>query len=261
MEKTYDNQGVSLWHGDCLQVMAAALEQGSVDMIFADPPYRLSNDGITCHSGKMVSVNKGDWDRSQGLEQDLQFHLAWIGACRSLLRPGGTLWISGTYHSIYTCGYALLHEGYKILNDICWYKPNAAPNLSCRYFTASHEMLLWAKAQRDASHTFNYELLKTHDWGDDRYKREGRQMRSVWEIPTPGRAEKTCGRHPAQKPLALLRRIIEASTRAGDLILDPFMGSATTGLAARELGRRCIGIELEREFIDLAIRRLEGAAT
>lgn len=259
MDKIYERPGVALWQGDCVQGMAE-LEQGSVDMIFADPPYRLSNDGITCSGGRMVSVNKGDWDRSQGLDADLQFHLSWISACRSLLRPGGTLWISGTYHSIYTCGYALLHEGFKILNDICWYKPNAPPNLSCRYFTASHEMLLWARADHKVPHTFNYELLKNHDWGDDRYKREGRQMRSVWEIPAPPPAEKTCGRHPAQKPLALLRRIIAASTHEGDLILDPFAGSATTGLAALELRRRFIGIELERDFIDLSIRRFEETA-
>ena len=129
-------------------------------MIFADPPYMLSNGGITCQAGKVVCVNKGKWDESKGLDEDFEFHVKWINACKRVLKPNGTIWISGTYHSIYACGFALQKEGFKILNDICWFKPNASPNMTCKYFTASHETLLWAKKDSKAKHTFNYETMK-----------------------------------------------------------------------------------------------------
>ena len=149
----------ALVHADCLRILPE-LPDESVDMIFADPPYNLSNDGFTCHSGKAVSVNKGEWDRSEGFERDFQFHRNWIRACRRVLTANGTIWISGTYHSIYACGYALELEGYHLLNDIAWFKPNASPNLSCRYFAASHETLIWARKDKGGKHTFNYEVLK-----------------------------------------------------------------------------------------------------
>lgn len=253
----YAQEGIELYLADCIRCMDE-LPAGSVDLVFADPPYNLSNGGFTCHGGRRAPVHKGDWDVSRGAEEDFAFHRAWIDACRRLLSDDGTIWISGTYHSIYACGYALQVAGFHILNDICWFKPNAPPNLSGRYFTASHETLIWARKSAGAKHTFNYEAMKSGDWHEeDKLKREGRQMRSVWSIPAPRPAEKAQGRHPTQKPLLLLRRIISSCTREGDCVLDPFTGSSTTGLAAVSLGRRFVGIDCEQEYLDLSIRRFE----
>lgn len=234
-------------------------DDDTVDLVFADPPYNLSNDGFTCQSGRAVSVNKGDWDRSRGVERDFAFHREWIAACRRVLKPHGTIWISGTYHSIYACGFALQLEGFHLLNDVAWLKPNASPNLSCRYFTASHETLVWARKQRKARHTFNYELMKDGDFPQDKLKAPGKQMRTVWSIPTPGKNEKEFGRHPTQKPLALLERIIAACTDADALVLDPFMGSGTTGVAALRHGRGFIGIERDEQYFAVARARIEAA--
>lgn len=256
MKKYYDRNCVKLFLGDCVDILNRATEC-SVDMIFADPPYFLSNGGITCKSGKIVSVNKGDWDVSGGILKDFEFHKRWIEACYRVLKPNGTIWISGTYHSIYACGFALQILGFKILNDICWFKPNASPNMSCRYFTASHETLIWAKKDAKSKHVFNYELMKNGDWGEDCLKVKNKQMRSVWAIGTPKRAEKIFGKHPTQKPLSLLKRIILSSTKEGDIVLDPFTGSSTTGVAALETGRNFIGIDLKNEFLDLSIKRIE----
>ena len=173
-----------LYHGDSLRILAQ-LPENSVDMIFADPPYNLSNGGFTVHAGRMVSVNKGIWDISRGFEYDYAFHYRWLEACRRVLKPEGTLWVSGTYHSIYQCGHALQSLDYHILNDISWFKPNASPNLSCRFFTASHETLIWARKERRAKHTFNYDLMKEGSWPEDQLKRPGLQMRSVWAMGTP----------------------------------------------------------------------------
>ena len=251
----YDRDGFKLYLGNCLDILKEIPEE--IDMIFADPPYNLSNNGFTCHSGKRASVNKGEWDVSKGIEEDFTFHLRWIKACKKVLKPNGTIWISGTYHSIYACGYALQVLGYKMLNDIAWYKPNAAPNLSCRYFTASHETLLWAIKDPEAKHTFNYNLMKEGDWSEDSIKKPKTQMRSVWAISTPKPEEKKYGKHPTQKPELLLKRIILASTNEGDLILDPFTGSSTTGLMAYKHRRKFIGIDNEKEYLDLSIRRFE----
>lgn len=245
-----------LYQGDCLEVLEK-LPAESVDLVFADPPYNLSNDGFTCQNGKMVSVNKAEWDKSKGFEGDAAFHEAWILACRRVMKPNASLWISGTYHSIYTCGHLLQRHGFKILNDIVWFKPNASPNLSCRYFTASHETLLWTRLGEQAKHVFNYEAMKNGEFPEDSLKRPERQMRSVWSIPTAPRSEKTHGAHPTQKPLRLLERIIEASSNAGDLVLDPFVGSGTTGVAALRLGRRFWGIDMSREYLSLAQSRME----
>jgi len=244
-----------IYLGNCLEIMED-LPPESIDMIFADPPYNLSNDGFTCHAGRAVSVNKGEWDRSRGTEEDFLFHKEWISACRRLLRPDGTIWISGTYHSIYKCGFALQLLGFHILNDICWFKPNASPNLSCRYFTASHETLIWARKSVKARHIFNYRLMKEGDFPEDRLKAPGKQMRSVWAITAPRRREKRYGKHPTQKPEALLKRIVLASTNEGNLILDPFMGSGTTGVISVRHKRYFIGIEKEPQFYEIASKRL-----
>ena len=251
----YERDNFKLYLGNCLEILKEIQEK--VDMIFADPPYNLSNNGFTCQSGKRASVNKGEWDVSRGIEEDFNFHLQWIKACKKVLKPNGTIWISGTYHSIYACGYALQILGYKILNDIAWFKPNAPPNLSCRYFTASHETLIWAIKDPEAKHTFNYKLMKEGDWPEDFIKKEKSQMRSVWAIPAPKPEEKKYGKHPTQKPFLLLKRIILASTNEGDLILDPFTGSSTTGLVAYKYNRRFIGIDSKKEYLDLSIKRFE----
>ena len=246
-----------LYHDDCLKILEE-IPENTFDMIFADPPYMLSNGGITCQNGQVVSVNKGKWDKSQGFEQDFEFHKKWLSACKRVLKENGTLWISGTYHSIYSCGFAMQLLGYHILNDISWFKPNASPNMCCRYFTASHETLIWARKDKKTKHTFNYELMKNGDFSSDFIKKPNTQMRSVWAIGTPKKSEKTFGKHPTQKPLDLLERIILASTNEGDLILDPFMGSATTGVAALKHNRKFVGIEKEKEFVELAEKRLNN---
>jgi len=253
----YKQENFVLYLGDCLQILKQCPEN-RFDMIFADPPYRLSNGGFTCHAGKRVSVNKGKWDESKGIKEDFDFHLKWIKACKRVLKPSGTIWISGTYHSIYACGFALQIAGFKILNDIAWYKPNASPNLSCRYFTASHETLIWARKSQRGKHTFNYESMKNGNWhNEDILKKPGKQMRSVWAIGTPKAIEKKFGKHPTQKPIDLLKRIILASTKEDDLILDPFAGSSTTGLVAYIYGRRFVGIDSEKKYLDLSIKRFE----
>ena len=225
------DQNFALYNGDSLEILAK-FKPNTFDMIFADPPYNLSNGGFTVHAGKRVSVNKGKWDKSKGFKDDYDFHYKWLKACKRVLKPGGTIWVSGTYHSIYQCGYAIQSLGFHVLNDISWFKPNASPNLSCRFFTASHETLIWARKDKKGKHRFNYDLMKNGDWAEDFIKKPNLQMRSVWAIRPPKKDEKKFGKHPTQKPIDLLVRIILASTGEGDLILDPFTGSSTTGLAA-----------------------------
>lgn len=243
-----------LYHGDSLNILSQ-LPENSIDMIFADPPYNLSNGGFTVHAGRMVSVNKGAWDKSKGFNDDYDFHYRWLEACKRVLKPGGTLWVSGTYHSIYQCGYALQALNYHILNDVSWFKPNASPNLSCRFFTASHETIIWARKDKKAKHTFNYDLMKGGDWPEDQMKKPGLQMRSVWSIGTPKPAEKKFGKHPTQKPLDLLKRIVLSSTNKGDVILDPFTGSSTTGIASVLNNRKFIGIDMEKDYLELSKKR------
>ena len=250
----FEKPGFKLYQENCLTLLSR-FPQNSVDMIFADPPYNLSNGGITVHAGRMVSVNKGSWDKSKGFKDDYEFHYKWMEACRRVLKPHGTLWVSGTYHSIYQCGHALQALGYHILNDIAWFKPNASPNLSCRYFTASHETLIWARKERKAKHTFNYDSMKNGNWPEDQLKKPGLQMRSVWAMGTPKPIEKKFGKHPTQKPEDLLKRIVLASTNKNDLVIDPFTGSSTTGIAAYLYGRKFIGIDTEPRFLELSIKR------
>ena len=240
-----------LYRGDILEIAPLLGLEGKVDVIFADPPYFLSNDGITCHAGKMVSVNKGDWDRLDGVDQMHDFNRRWLSACQQLLTPDGTIWVSGTRHVIFSVGFAMQQLGFKLLNDIVWQKPNPPPNLSCRYFTHSSELVIWAARGVKSKHRFNYQLMKE--------KAGGKQMKSVWSIQAPRKKEKGFGRHPTQKPMALLRRILLASSQEGDLVLDPFSGSGTTGLAARELDRRYVGIEMEEEYLELSRKRYQGA--
>jgi len=244
-------RGLYLYQANCLELLdliAQKHPQGCFDMIFADPPYFLSNGGITCQNGRMVSVNKGAWDKSQGIEITHEFNLEWLRRCQRVLKPNGTIWVSGTMHSTYSVGFAMQQLGFKILNDIIWEKPNPPPNLACRYFTHATETVLWAAKSMTSKHCFNYALMKTENGG--------KQMKSVWRIKPPAASEKIFGKHPTQKPIELLKRCIEASTNEGDFVLDPFSGSGTTGVAALELKRRFCGIESEPEFISLAVKRL-----
>jgi len=242
-----NNEHYTLILGDCIKELKK-IEEKSIDMIFADPPYKLSNDGITCKNGQMVSVNKGEWDRSLGFKEDHKFNKRWIKACDRVLKDNGTMWISGTYHIIHSIAYILQELGYYIINEISWYKPNAAPNMGCRCFTASHETLLWVKKSKKAKHTFNYELMKSLNGG--------KQMRTLWEIPTTPKREKIFGNHPTQKPEQLIYRCIISSTNVGDLILDPFSGSGTTGVVAVKNNRKFIGIDISEEYIELSAKRL-----
>jgi site-specific DNA-methyltransferase (adenine-specific) len=247
----------ALYHGDCLEELKR-FPENYFDMIFADPPYFLSSGSFSCQNGKMVNVKKGDWDLSKGFQDDFNFHLNWIKECRRVLKPNGTIWISGTYHSIYQCGFILQNTKYHILNDISWFKPNAAPNLSCRFFTASHETLIWARKEKKAKHTFNYQEMKNGDWSEDEFKKPYLQMRSVWSMGTPKKEEKQFGKHPTQKPLDLLKRIILASTKEGDIVLDPFTGSSTTGVAANLHKRKFVGIDSDKNYLDLSLQRLNA---
>ncbi len=244
-----------LYNNDCVEIMSR-FPDNYVDMIFADPPYLLSNNGITCHAGKMVSVNKGEWDKSNGFLKDLEFHETWISECRRVLKPEGTIWISGTMHNIYQTGFLLQKLNFHLLNDITWFKPNAAPNLACTTFAHSHETLLWARKDKKARQTFNYEKMKTGRFPEDKMKVIDKQMRSVWSIPTPTPDEKAFGKHPTQKPLALLKRIVLASTKENDIILDPFNGGGTTGIACKLIGnRKYIGIDISAEYLELSKKR------
>ena len=246
----YEDDNFKLLHGDAL-LLLKKIPKESIDMIFADPPYFLSGDGISCSGGKMVSVKKGEWDEKISLKEKHAFNKKWIRACKRVLKPNGTLWISGTMHNIYSIGMALEEDGLKIINNITWRKLNPPPNISCRAFVHSTETILWAKKDdKKAKHKFNYSVMREMNGG--------KQMKDVWDTSLTKPSEKKCGKHPTQKPVALLEKIIIASTDEGDLILDPFNGSGTTGIVANRLKRNYIGIEKEQEYLDLTIRRKES---
>lgn len=247
----YEDNDFKLILGDSLKELKK-IKKNSVDMIFADPPYFLSGDGISCSGGKMVPVKKGVWDKKIGIEEKHQFNRKWIRLCYNILKNEGTIWISGTLHNIYSIGMALEQERFKIINNITWKKLNPPPNISCRYFVHSTETILWAKKDiKKAKHKFNYQLMKELNGG--------KQAKDVWESSLTKPSEKKCGKHPTQKPMVILEKIILASTDEGDLILDPFNGSGTTGIVANKLKRKYIGIDMEKKYLDLTIRRKESA--
>lgn len=238
----------TLIQGDCIDVLSRI--NFGFDMVFADPPYFLSNGGISIQSGKRVCVDKGDWDKSAGRRQDRLFHYNWLKVVREKLKRDGTIWISGTYHNIFTIAELLVDLGFRILNAVTWVKPNPPPNLSCRFLTYSSEIVLWARREKTVPHYYNYELMRIINGG--------RQMRDVWPLPAIAIWEKTHGKHPTQKPLGLLTRIILASTKPGAWVLDPFSGSGTTGIAANLLGRKFLGVERETNFLKVSrARRLD----
>lgn len=237
----------TILNGDCFELLPQF--NFKFDMIFADPPYFLSNDGISIQAGKIVSVNKGEWDRGSTPEQMNNFNKRWISLCREKLKENGTIWISGTYHNIFSVASNLTELGFKILNVVTWVKTNPPPNISCRYFTYSTEFIIWARKSAKKPHHFNYELMK--------YLNNHKQMTDVWRLPAIAPWEKSCGKHPTQKPLALLTRIILASTDKNAWILDPFAGSSTTGIAANLISRRFLGIETELNFSEISRKRRE----
>lgn len=247
-----DQRGLWLYHGNCLELLDAIFAkypEGRFDTIFADPPYFLSNGGITCHAGKMVKVDKGNWDKSRGPELNHEFNLEWLRRCQRVLKPNGSIWVTGTLHVIFSVGYAMQQLGMKMLNDIAWEKPNPPPNLSCRYFTHSTETVLWAAKTEKSKHTFNYDRMRAINGG--------KQMKTVWTMTSPGSDEKALGKHPTQKPIALVERCLLASTNEHDLVLDPFLGGGTTAVAALRINRAFVGIELDFSYLRLATRRID----
>ena len=230
-------------------VSALATFDLKFDMIFADPPYFLSNGGISLKNGKVVSVDKGEWDKIPSSESIDDFNHKWISACKDKLKDNGTIWISGTHHNIFSVADQLSDLGFKILNVITWNKTDHPDNISHRVFKHSAEYIIWAKKSKGAYHRYNYELM--------RQLNDGKQMTDVWRMPAVAKWEKSCGKHPTQKPLSLLARIIIASTKEGDWVLDPFCGSGTTGIAASLLGRNFLGIDMEVQYLELSKKRFE----
>lgn len=241
------NRDFTLLCGDCFRLLREF--DFKFSCIFADPPYFLSNGGISVQSGKIVCVDKGDWDKGRSLQEIMDFNMEWLGLCRDKLKDNGTIWISGTYHNIFSVANCLTELGYKILNVITWAKTNPPPNISCRYFTYSTEFIIWARKSEKKAHYFNYDLMKVINGK--------KQMTDVWRLPAIASWEKSCGKHPTQKPLSLLTRVILASTQQGEWVLDPFCGSSTTGIAANLLGRRYLGIERDSSFVELSRCRRE----
>jgi site-specific DNA-methyltransferase (adenine-specific) len=246
----YKNEDFLLIEGNSFYQLKKIVPK-SIDLIFADPPYFLSNGGITVKSGKMVSVNKASWDTNMPIEKKLSYYRKWIKLCRNILKDDGSLWISGTMHNIYYVGVALELEGFNIINNVIWKKLNPPPNIAIRSFTHSTETILWARKQltpnKKGKHTFNYWDMKALNGG--------KQMKDVWEFPLTRKSEKHFGKHPTQKPLELLERIILASSKEQDVILDPFNGSGTTGIAAAKLNRKYIGIDNVKEYLEITKKR------
>ncbi len=241
------DRSFTLLQGDCFKLLREF--DFKFSCIFADPPYFLSNGGISVQSGKVVCVNKGEWDKGKSQQEIMDFNMGWLGLCRDKLKDNGTIWISGTFHNIFSVANCLTELGYKILNVVTWAKTNPPPNISCRYFTYSTEFIIWARKSEKKSHYFNYDLMKLLN-GD-------KQMTDVWHLPAIARWEKSCGKHPTQKPLALLSRILMASTKPGEWVFDPFCGSSTTGIAANLLGRRYLGIDQEQKYLEISKNRRE----
>ena len=244
---TSRNHDFTLYEGDCRSIVSHL--NGAFDMMFADPPYFLSNGGISIQAGKVVCVNKGKWDVSKGYENDLEFNREWLKVCRDKLKDDGTIWVCGTFHNIFSVANALTELGYRILNAVTWQKTNPPPNLSCRFFTHSTEIVVWARKSKKVPHYYNYDLM--HKLAGDK------QMADVWRMSAIAPWEKTCGKHPTQKPLALVVRAILASTKGKARILDPFTGSSTTGIASNLLGRTFVGIDSEVSYLEMSKARRE----
>lgn len=240
-----DNDNFMLYEGECNSVMDSLTEQ--VDMIFADPPYFLSNQKKTTAFGKQKIRDKGEWDRVLPWKEINAFNKTWLTRCRNLLKENGTIWVCGTYHNIYSVEQCLIESGFKILNIVVWQKLDPPPTPYGGRLNFSAEYIVWARKNDNVTHCFNYDLLKQLNGGVE--------MPDVWKFARPGFLERSCGKHPTQKPLRLLYRIIQTCTKEGFTILDPFAGSCTTGIAANLMGRRFIGIDMNKDYLDYGIRR------
>ena len=242
----HQSEYFTLYHGDSLSLITE-LEDNSIDVVFADPPYFLSSGRKMDIAGRKVYFEKGSWDRMRPTQEIDAFNEKWIKAVRQKMKEDGTIWISGTFHNIFSVERLLVYNGFKIINLVSWQKSNPHEIVDGQHLTFSTEILVWARKSLHGRHCYNHELMMQLNGG--------KVLTDVWRIPTSGTWERTCGYHPTQKPLRLLYRIILASTHEGDTILDPFAGSCTTGIAANLLGRKFIGIEQSKEFLDLGIRR------
>lgn len=247
MSSYFPQNDFTLIHSDSMDTLKTMVEK--VDTIIADPPYFLSKGFTMRAKGRVKCFDKGDWDKQRPLSEINEFNTKWLSLCRNILKDNGTIWVSGTYHNIYSVANCMVELGYKILNVIVWNKPDAPLTLSDSHFNFSAEYIIWARKCKDKKHFYDIDLMKQINGG--------KRMSDVWSIPTPGLWEKTCGKHPTQKPLRLLNRIILACTHEGDTILDPFAGSCTTGIAANLLGRRFIGIDMDEKYLELGKRRFE----
>jgi modification methylase len=244
----------SILRGDCIEILNT-LPEKSVDVVFADPPYnmQLSRDLYRPNLTKVDAVDDA-WDKFESVQAYDEFTYRWLTACRRVLKDNGTLWVIGSYHNIYRVGAILLDTDYWILNEIVWNRLNATPNFNGTRFNHSHETLIWAQKIRGARYTFNYHAMKNAN--------EDKQMRSVWDIPICSGGERILFNgekaHTTQKPEALLYRVIVSSTKPGDVVLDPFFGTGTTGAVAKRLNRHWIGIEREAQYADIAQQRIDA---
>ena len=250
------NSRVELFNGDCVSLMER-IPENSIDLIFADPPYnlQLNNELLRPNNSKVEGVNE-DWDKFSGFQDYDNFTKKWLLEARRILKKNGAIWIIGSYHNIFRVGASLQDLGYWILNDIFWRKSNPMPNFRGRRFTNAHETLIWAAKSDTSKYVFNYDALKELN--------EGTQMRSDWFLPICSGSERLKGKdgkkvHPTQKPEALLHRIIIATTKKGDIILDPFLGTGTTAVVAKRLGRKIIGIEKDKRYLKEAQKRIDKA--
>lgn len=251
-----ENSSSVLIHGDCLDVLGQ-LETQSVDLVIADPPYFLSNGGSTFVHGSVKNVDKGSWDRSRGVKKDFEFHLGWIRAVKKIMKPDASIWVSGTFHSIFQCGFALQASGFKILNEVIWMKEKITPNFSKKFFTASHESFIWSVLSESEKFIYNYDDMKKYFDDIDFLKLADRQMHTVWRMSGVSEQEKKYGVHPTQKPVKLYERIILATSKEGDMVLDPFCGSGSSGVASLMLKRKYTGIDLSPDYLEIAKRRIK----
>ena len=249
--------GEELFNDDCISLMEK-IPDNSIDLIFADPPYNLqiNNELLRPNNSKVEGV-KEDWDKFSSFHDYDQFTNKWLGEARRILKKNGAIWVVGSYHNIFRVGASLQDLGYWILNDVFWRKANPMPNFRGRRFTNAHETLIWAAKSDTSKYVFNYDALKELN--------EGIQMRSDWFLPICSGSERLKGKdgkkvHPTQKPEALLHRIIIATTKVGDLVLDPFLGTGTTGVVAKRLARKFIGIEKDKSYFKEAQKRIKKSS-
>jgi len=225
-----------------------------VDLIFADPPYFLSSGGITCNSGKRVCVNKGVWDKSRNIQAVHNFNKKWLLESKRILKKNGSIWVCGTFHNIFSVGFALQELDFKILNNVVWEKQEPPPNLIQKYFTHASEHLIWASKTKHSKHIFNYDRLKTISNGEPMKS----VWRDIWKMPSADNSEKKFGKHPTQKPEEVVKRAIIASSNVNDLVFDPFCGSGTTGVICKKLNRKFVGIDNNIQYLNIARKRLDA---